>query len=212
MHWRFEKRMKIDLCKDAKSPDFDAVYADMLMQFPASELKDKVSFGKLISRSDYDLGIVRDSDCGIVSYFACYIAESEGIGLLDYFAVSSKMHSKGIGGRVLESIRNRYSGLKGLILEVEKPDGENPDTLRRIKFYERCGAYILDMDYLLPAPGGSVQPMELMFLNCGDFRGRISLCEVARALRPVFENVHSSCFSHSMKVYQRLIGLWGAQK
>ena len=199
--------MKIYTGKEA-SKYFDAAYSDMLEQFPPSELKSRAAFETLISGDNYDFGVVCGGCGEMLSYYTCYIVESMKIGLLDHFAVVKKMHSKGIGGNVLKFIREHYSNLKGLILEVEKPEPENPNTIRRVNFYKRCGAYMLDMDYLLPAPGNTAVPMALMFLNCGNFSGIISKEEIISALKPVFENLHASSFENSKEVYSSLLELW----
>ena len=99
--------------------------------------------------------------------------------LMEYLAVDRSSRNQGIGGKILEFIKEDLgtSNAVGIILEVEPPDetsGEEKEIRqRRIWFYRRNGAQMV-MDrgaYQMPnlANDGSI-PMHLMWLpiHAGD--------------------------------------------
>jgi len=186
--------------------DFELVYADMLRQFPPNEMKSKEAFLELLRGGDYDLGLVRDNTRQVLAYFMCYRIKGFKFGLLDHFAVLKEFQNKGIGRQALDAIVEYYRNLKGLILEVERPNILEPDTIRRVRFYKRAGAYMLDIRYILPG-NPSFIPMELMFLNCGKSVGRIDILLIKSALKVVFDTVHAG-FANAKDVWAVLKRSW----
>ncbi len=196
----------LSICAGIPAHDFDAVYCDMLEQFPKAEIKPKDAYLKLMGGGKYEFGIVRNNAGKMLAYFLCYRVKKQEIGLLDHFAVVKEMHGSGIGTVLLSALKDYYSDLRGLLLELEQPNPADSATLRRIRFYKRAGAYLLDIKYLLPAAGSAYVPMDLFFLNCG-FSGRIPDEDVKCALRDIFENVHS-CFENIEGVWEILKKSW----
>lgn len=83
--------------------------------------------------------------------------------LLDYYAISPRMRSHGIGSRVLRSMQNHYAP-KGLLIEIESctSDASNlKERTRRKEFYLRNRMIPLDIDVLLFGV-----EMELLGYNC----------------------------------------------
>ena len=68
-------------------------------------------------------------------YLATY-AEYPNFIFIDYLLVDAKTRGKGIGSKVLSWFKRKD---KPIILEVEPPDAEDKDTIRRIRFYEKNG-------------------------------------------------------------------------
>jgi GNAT superfamily N-acetyltransferase len=87
--------------------------------------------------------------------------------LLDYIAVGANYRSLKIGSVFLAFlIKEGIADGKTMVFEVEHPDfGENrEDRLRRISFYLKNGAYIIDdFVYLLPPLDGS-HPTEMLLM------------------------------------------------
>lgn len=83
--------------------------------------------------------------------------------LLMYFAVDSKKRGQGLGTKVIEALCDLFPRRR-LLLEIEKPNENKPDTVRRKKFYENCG---------LRDSGGRVKlngvDMEIMLKGDGEF-------------------------------------------
>ena len=194
--------------KKGLETDFNRVYSDMLKQFPASELKSKEAFLNLMGKGRYDFRIVCNPNGNLIAYFTCFIAENENIGLLDHLAVLSRYHSKGYGSHLMGLIRRQYSNLDGLLLEVEKENPQFPDTIRRIKFYERNGAHKLDIRYILPGAGNSATEMNLMFLDCSAKHKEIPKRKIFSALGCIFENLHKPFFANSGEIYGILKKDW----
>ena len=81
--------------------------------------------------------------CGIT-----YTIESEKMMFLLYFAVNSKLRSKGYGSRIIHELKQTAGG-REIILNVEKPDQSaenNAQRVQRIAFYERNGFYQSEFD------------------------------------------------------------------
>lgn len=138
--------------------NFKIIYNNMTEQFPPEELKSYARFCELIEGGHYFVKSVIE-DGQPVGYIVFTIA---GDSLwLDYIAVFKQFHSKGYGGRILKALLEEFK--KGIYLEVEKPDKNVPNTLRRIKFYTNLGAQKLDYDYFYPSGKGPL-PMDLYYL------------------------------------------------
>lgn len=138
--------------------DFEHVYEDMKLQFPPCELKPYEQFVQLFKSGIYKLFLCEYG-------YMLFVAEEETNMLwLDYFAVFKQFHSRGLGSKLLKNIAEELKEYKGCYLEVEKADEKEPDTIRRINFYERAGAVNLDVDYLYPCIENPPLPMELYFL------------------------------------------------
>lgn len=81
---------------------------------------------------------------------------------VEHFAVGEAFRGLGIGATVLKALIAR-DGCP-VVVEVERPDENAPETLRRIAFYQRNGFEIIDKDYVQPpyADGMPSVPMMLM--------------------------------------------------
>lgn len=167
--------------------EFDAIYEDMKLQFPPEELKPKSVFKKMF-RTRLTKLMVAVIEGEIAGYFIFHKAGE--IAMLDHIAVLKPMQSKGIGSFMVGAISDHYSDLKGMFLEVEPADPLKPDTIRRVRFYEKCGLYRMPVNYLMPAPDGKTLRMDVWFLNSRSFDGKISSEEVKCAIRRVFPHVY----------------------
>ena len=162
--------------------DFLAVYDDMLLQFPPCELKTKERFTELFKTGVYKL---------FLCSFGYMLILEENITntiWLDYFAVYKKFHSQGKGSEMLRAMIQFFSKYSGCYLELECPDEKFPDTLRRVKFYEKFGAYNLDMNYFYPAKDKPFR-MELFFLPFGSKKPDKDT--VFLSVKNVFNTLHS---------------------
>lgn len=113
-------------------------------------------------------------------YFYCHVKEQPfHLGYLLYMAVAESQRGGGIGQHIYHSVlaalkadaAYRGGALSGLIFEVERPelaeDSESQrNTMRRMQFYERLGARVLQgIAYVQPALGEELLPvpMHLMY-------------------------------------------------
>lgn len=93
--------------------------------------------------------------------------------LLDYFAVHKKYRNKNIGTHFFLFLSNfTYSSNKYLIIEVENfLYGTNTsERIKRINFYLKNGAYILnDVNYILPSLD-KTEDTEMLLMICPNYQ------------------------------------------
>ena len=100
--------------------------------FPPSERKPFSLIKRLMQKGIMDvLALHEDRFLGLAILF-----RHEHLVLLDYFAIMPEERSRGIGGEVLNLIRERYPDSR-IILEIE--DGDDEEMQRRKRFYLRNG-------------------------------------------------------------------------
>lgn len=137
--------------------DFFTVYEDMKQQFPENELKPQEHFVNLFKKEVYKLFLCKYG-------YMLFARDKETNTLwLDYFAVYKQFHSQGKGSEIMKSFIDCNSDYTGCYIELEQPDKKQPDTIRRIKFYEKFGAYNLNLEYYFPSKEAPL-PMELFFI------------------------------------------------
>ena len=86
-----------------------------------------------------------------------------------------------------DDMKKEFFEFSGVWLEVEKPDENEPDTLRRRKFYKKLGARIVSENYIYPNNNGGLS-MDLYFLPfCEEnFAKKMHKC-----VKTAFETIHS---------------------
>lgn len=104
-------------------------YERLAKYFPANEMKDPDHIQDLLSHHEAYHKL--ETDDYVVTY-----AEFPTFIFIDYLLVQSRTRGKGVGSKILDAFKKRH---KPLIVEVEPSDVEEPDTQRRITFYEKNG-------------------------------------------------------------------------
>lgn len=125
---------------------YDQVFREA---FPPAELKPLHSMERMIAAGEYDfLGYFRKN--AALGYACCW--KDGDIILLDYLCVRAEARNGGIGGRILALMREYYPADTVFIGESEAPTGD-PERdaliLRRLDFYRRSGAVLMDYDCAL---------------------------------------------------------------
>ncbi|MDE7387304.1 MAG: GNAT family N-acetyltransferase [Muribaculaceae bacterium] len=83
---------------------------------------------------------------------------------IEHLAVEPTMRSNGVGGAILDTVRNMASD-KPVVVEVELPES-NDDAPRRIAFYERHGFKAMaDFDYFQPPYAPGLPDVQLMLMT-----------------------------------------------
>lgn len=122
---------------------------EMVFDFPKTELKPVKSMLKLMDMGYYEPLLVEENG-EAVGYAMVWVTENRQGGLLEYFAVLRGKRSRGIGGRILAVLGQRYGQIFG---EAEAPVSDDPEEndlrRRRIDFYLRNGLRKLDYDCAL---------------------------------------------------------------
>lgn len=116
--------------------------------FPANEIKPLEDIIDLQASGKYDVIVYEEGDC-IVGYATIWKHKGNSAYLLDYLGVPESLRNKGIGRKILRSLKADVIALEQnlnicLILESETPfendnSEENEIRKRRIGFYERNG-------------------------------------------------------------------------
>jgi GNAT superfamily N-acetyltransferase len=132
---------------------------------------------------------VREDRALGISFYGYY--REMRLGFLYYLAVDPEQRGQGLGGWLLQmtlanlrSDATRSNGLppRGLIWEVERPvdaetSAEREFRQRRINFYQRNGALLLDrIDFLAPPLGSGLPPVmyHVMFMPSPGFNEDLS--------------------------------------
>jgi ribosomal protein S18 acetylase RimI-like enzyme len=102
-------------------------YERLADYFPAHELKHPGQMEELLeNHSAYHK---LETDDYLVTY-----AEFKHFIFIDYLLVNPETRGQGIGSKILNAFKRRG---KTVILEVEPPEDDDENTLRRVQFYER---------------------------------------------------------------------------
>jgi len=105
---------------------------------------------------------------GEVLGMAMYTLSAEhSLACLWYLAVASRLRSQGIGGKIYQEILRRAqdSHLKAVIFEVEIPEGDHVvDALRRIHFYRKQGAFLLEGIHYMQHVGWHQDPIPMQVM------------------------------------------------
>ncbi len=178
-----------------KTSDFKKIYNDMSFQFPATELKSYESFQKILGENYLAYDVIEG---GIpVGYIILFVRQN--FIFIDYVAIFKEFHSKGYGGKILETLKDKFNSKKGCFLEVEKPDENSPNTLRRIKFYQKHDAEKLAVNYLYPNENGFL-PMDLYYIK---YSAPAEYQEMKNFFGELFETVHGD-LAHSKEILRKI--------
>lgn len=176
--------MKLRLITENKLSE--EIFADMKKQFPRQELKNFTELNQLLSdEKHYKLAIFYDEETPVGYVF--YLVNN--YLWIDYIAVFEKLHSKGYGSKILDTLFEKYSNLKGCFFEVEPEDFTNIQTVKRMKFYKNLGCEILDFKYYFP---NDIKELKLELLY-KPFDGKIpDKEEILNEISYVFETIHTN--------------------
>src|SRR6185369_16778794 len=118
---------------------------------------------------------------------------------LVYLAVAAGHCNRGLGSALLEAswsagidrLKSRGMTAQGMILEVDDPDLAHGDERRRrerrIAFFIRPGAVVLDWPYQQPPlSGGAPVPMKLMYRPSGE-RSGLDGAGIGKLVRAMYE-------------------------
>lgn len=175
--------MELDI--EIKNKLSKKIYSDMEKQFPPEEMKDFAKLNELLEKKFYKLAefSIKNEPAGYV-----FFLENEYLWI-DYIAVFEKFHSQGFGSKILTSLFDEYSHLKGCFFEVEPENPENIQTIKRIKFYKRLGCHTLDFEYYFQNEIKELK-LDLLYKSFdGNFPNKN---EIKKQVEFVFENLHNS--------------------
>jgi GNAT superfamily N-acetyltransferase len=169
----------------------DALLAHYVRDFLAAERKSEELLRELLLRGRYRILTVRLQETGAcAAYLMGYPVDGGRYFFLDFFAVDPAFRGGGLGGWTLRSLAGLL-GVEGLFFELEIPGEDAPpyeESVRRIGFYERLGAYRLPVDYALLLGDGTLFPMYFYYLPFT--AGRPDRASVEEAIRVTFDHTY----------------------
>ena len=129
-----------------------AYETDLMEAFPPAELKPLSAMEDLLAKGLYDPLYLADDSGMIFGYVLLWRHEDGRYILIDYLCVPARMRNQGIGAKLIAAMQEFYPAETVFILESEAPTGdpaEDEMICRRLGFYQRCGAKLLDYDCAL---------------------------------------------------------------
>lgn len=157
------------MLKLLEKSQFDKVYKILEESFPADERRRYDEQKALVDNNIYKIYTLNHGG-EIEAFIAVY--EFESFIFVEHFAVGRDFRGKGIGTDVLSELRNIYSDM--ICLEVELP--LNDESARRIDFYRKNGFFLNDFEYEQPpiSNGRNSVPMKIMtsqrLLSANEFK------------------------------------------
>jgi len=85
----------------------------------------------------------------IIGFFMLENNEKDYPYYLDYFAIFEEYQNKGYGTKAIKKLLIEIIDNKGLCIEIEKEDDDEPMTMKRAEFYKKLGFKRIDSEYLL---------------------------------------------------------------
>ena len=153
-------------------------YQKLSSYFPAHEMKDRAHLDNLLKHKDEYKKIETDN------YLVLY-AEFPDFIFIDYLLVFQSTRGKGIGSRVLSKFKKQR---KSIILEVEPRDPDDPDTAKRLRFYEKNGfKYADQVQYTFKDLEGNSFPMKLFYWPPHELSQR----EIMKRMQRTITEIHN---------------------
>lgn len=144
--------------ENSSDPFFIKTYELYCAAFPPSERRNLGGLEYMLhynSQFRADALMKEDNFCGFFTYwtFPRFV-------YVEHFAVDPTMRGQNIGSEVMSTFMENTK--LPIVLEVEMPEG--PDSIRRIKFYEKLGLKVISHNYVQPFYDGSgnILPMLIM--------------------------------------------------
>lgn len=180
--------------------NIEYIYNNMLIQFPKNELKTFEQYKNLTSFNEYVVydAIENEKQKGYI-----IIVENKKLKCvwIDYLAVFQEYQSQGYGHKILKRLKDLYFNYNGCFLEVEKPNKNNINTIRRVKFYEMQGAEKLPIDYYFPDYNEALS-MDLYYFNYNN--KTLKSDYIFDEIKFVFNILHSD-IKNVEKIYKKII-------
>ena len=133
-------------------------------------------------------------DTSVIGMMVIWIFEDTPFAFLDYLAVHQDYRGKGIGEFCMQKIMEEFAKMnKSMLIEVEDPDfGEDRVTkIRRIRFYEKCGAkWLANIPYIIPPLDGTDPTPMLILIIANKEAAQLDGASVRDILRRIYRSVY----------------------
>lgn len=152
--------------KKPTETEFELIFQDMKKQFPYMDFSDKTAFLQTLTRKDFGVWLAQKQEGDQLQntgYMMLWLDTKNNQAWLLFIAVFSHLQNSGAGSAMLQKIKDLYPQTPGIFLELEKPNPTDLNSMRRISFYTKKGAYPLRFRFFVPQPRTMI-PMDLYYL------------------------------------------------
>ena len=185
--------------------DLQHIYPSFAIEFPANERKTIDQLRMLMDKGDYHLIVAENiihNKVDRIGFAFVYMPSDSDFMWLDYLVIEKSHQSKGYGSLFFNYLLQSRKNIKCMYIEVEIPTGKDVNQERRVNYYERLGAFRLNMAYQLPIPEGGV-PMYL-YLSKLENSESVAMAEVTDAIKRAHEYIHWD-HDHLSEIYHEII-------
>lgn len=201
-----EGRFTMDINKNltleaGTNADFAEVFEDMQTHFREDELKPYEKFISLIDNNKYTFLHVKDGDKK-VGYVLLFIEHGSKFIWPQYFVIKKEFQSMGYGTKTLKALVSFFPDMNGIFFELEPEDETSPNTIKRIKFYEKNGVKKLNLKYLYPNKEGG-RKMYLFFLPIKKDFSALTKKEILAVIKKGFEYLHDD-IAEINQIYEKI--------
>jgi GNAT superfamily N-acetyltransferase len=164
-------------------------YDRLAEYFPEHELKEKGQLQDLLVHHDAYKKF--ETEDFLVAY-----AEFPTFIFIDYLIVNPNTRGRGVGSKVINHFKQMG---KTIILEVEPPDTDDADTVKRIRFYEKNGFRKAEhIEYTRSDEDGTPFTMDVYYWSPNEVSERTILEQMSTVCR----EIHNF---RSLKYYGRIV-------
>jgi len=171
--------------------DLKRIFPQFELDFPPSERKSFEHLSMLLRTGNYKLILMKHIDSNeILGYAMIYSVEESNTLWLDYIAINSNHQSSGYGSLLFNRlIELEGSGCLGIFIEIEIPEENDIDQVRRIKFYERLNSRKLNIEYKIPDENDGFR-IDLYFKSFTNDNTLPSIA-IQQTIQTIYDNIHS---------------------
>ena len=172
---------------------FEQAIAIYEQSLPANERQPRLVIEDRLNQNLCTLYVAMENTT-VIGTMIIWDFDGTPFSFLDYLAVHPDYRGKGIGEFCMRIIQGELSeSNKMMLIEVEDPDyGEDRvNKVRRIRFYEKCGArWLANTPYILPPLDGTTTTPMLILIVARENVNRLEGAMIQSILRRVYRAVY----------------------
>lgn len=139
--------------------EFNEIYDIMEDSFPSSEMRTYNGQKDLLKNGRYHIKVKKNEKEKVIGFLAYW--KLDNCTFLEHLAVLKSMRGNGIGGKLIEEAFRENKN--NIFFEVEPPTDEI--TAKRIRFYQKRGAYLNEFYYEQPSLRSTEKAQRLLIMS-----------------------------------------------
>ena len=166
------------------------------VSFPPAERKPYLMLADAIQRGRYSVFVVRQGAAPaspIVAFALLVRLRTSQAMYIEYLAVAEALRGRGIGSLLLRSMIAflKDTTASAIVWEVDPPEQPGDDKARRIRFYERFGAHLIEQSkaYAMPnyRKGSGTLPLRVMWKPLHGDQAQPTKSELIAFIKDIYE-------------------------